>query len=739
MASLAANIPQSGDPEYLRYSHPISAIEPNRSGQYLGKGLGEAIDIGAKTGVEAVDSYVENKAYEQRKDAAESEQRAIDPVWNKFFGDENTQTAGQPLAFAENQNQDTTGAPIPSAVQQGIKTAGALNERWINGKISQTDYKSEIAKIAKQLNSDYPAFRGAISRGFERATGEGSADAMIKSKIQDLDRLMQGLKEQSNKADTYFYRGLEHAPPEAQAEAIRRRNLPADDPQHMGDQEAVATGIKFLSTKNNIDLERAGIELSNAKRTKNERDVSDGFDKVLGGIMDRNLHAVVVANGASTTQELLEKLQQYREHPDDPAALKVAVQFANAIQRINTEMVAQSRQLYGKGLDPEKAQQKIQAVMADLKSNQADLTDPTKALNAVTMQLQQYQALERNIQAHVANTESGRLGIYNQTLSKLFPQFQNEIFDATIKNTRDLGKMFGSDLNDFLKSGLSIRRNDPTTPAPDALEQFNSMKKAGANAASLTRLVDMSDKIVSANRGGDTEAAYRLAMAYFNPKNQGLIAKYTANAYDSQTNEVKPGRVDMFRKLGSDEMTKTIYELGKTYPDLKAYYTQFMENSFGMEVFPGLMQSFKSVSNAAGSHVAYDTETGHFHIRDANGTILTPDLTRSQPYGDKSRWDSHYTVQTLGKLNYAIDGMKAIAKAEGKDPNEYLLGLINRYAPGSLGLQTRGLPDAIMNSLNNQILIKEKEKQDEAARMKKAAEQSKTPFSERFEASGSTR
>src|SRR5215472_1458157 len=140
MATLAPNLPQSSDPEYLRYSKPITGVEGSKAGYYSSKGLGDAIQTGADIGEKVASHAIEQDAYEKGQKLEDEKKADIEPIWRALKGldtnnvpsseNENSQLSSfQPVEIDGSGSLIQGDKELPPEIKFGVKSAASMNER----------------------------------------------------------------------------------------------------------------------------------------------------------------------------------------------------------------------------------------------------------------------------------------------------------------------------------------------------------------------------------------------------------------------------------------------------------------------------------------------------------------------------------------------------------------------------------------------------------------------------------
>lgn len=695
MATFAPQIPERGDPEYLRYSKPIPQPEGDKSGYYLMKGLGDAVEEGVKGLDKTVGHYAENVAYEEGQKAEEAKKAELFPVWQSLTGGAANSGILPPKAMSFLGDTDAGGSLIqkntdlPPEIRYGTKMAQSLNEKFVNGKLSQTQYDMEVDALAKDLNSRFPAYHQNIAQGLSRATGRANANQTASDMINDINRITGQLNQEKNKIDSHVLPIIKDMDPQSAAEVnYRRFTLKPGQPGYMDDKEVLDRSYKAQAPDVAIQRSRAQFELYEANNKLTKEQAQQNLNESIASIADKHMHAIEATSGKSF-DESVAAAQRLRDNPNDQEGLAVVNSMRRIVEGMEADMrkstVPFSRKLGG---DVNKT---INEQMAYVKGLVNDMGDPQKAGNAVSAAKSWVDALTRDAQMGFAKSDIGRQAVMYDAMNKVSPAAAKLFEPEFMKVTKDAGPKIGKVFSDWAKQGIAIKPGDPTNKQQTVEQGIEEARKLGANPKTLQGYINFIGNIGNL----DNDQARNLAYAYFSPENLGLVSKWAREGFDPRSE----GQSTVLNKLGSKVVSDKIYSIGDN--KLTQYYKDFMENAFAHTVFPSMLSDTREMSVAAGDKLRYDTDTAHFNL---------------DPRGQGST--STFVRNTITRLNASIDTMKNIAKHESKDPNEYLIGLIRAGDPEAFSREIPGFPGQINQAIKNQILQKELEKKLKEQTMK---------------------
>lgn len=700
MASLAANVPQGSDPEYLRYSRPIGSIEGNKAGALIGKGVAEGIDIAAKTGEEFVSQTAKNEAYKAGQAQEEQWNQVIDPIYRQVVLGENTNSAttpSQPLQFAENQpslvkdNKD-----LPPQITDGAKQAAAINERFKNGKITQTDYDSSIDVIAKNLNSRFPAWTNEISQGLQKATGRDHAGQFISDKIRDINTVLQQLGQNRDKYMNHLLsNGDKFADPRVPRMLLQGLLDGTKSGPEVMQKVWEAQGIDVQNNR-----ARAAYEQHKEAKDLTAEKATDLATQIIQGETNRFQNEFEITSNGMTPAKMQAKFQDWINNPNDPEATQALGNYANAIpmwaERMRKQLMPMASALGG--IDKVNALV-TQATEGQRQILQSAIGDPSKAGSAMYASKIYADSVGRQQEGTLAKDALGRQLMAIKLMQEKAPALASQIYNNFIANEKELPTGIANLAKQFKLSAIS---QPPGTPgAVNLADAVDAIRQRGGPYAAKTAddYVNFLGNIKS--KDIDPAMAKNLAYAYYDPKNIGVVGQWTGDTMDSR-GQPRSGQVSVLQRMGDKDVLAKIKSLGD--PTLNGHVKNFMENAFTYSVFPTLMKDSEAMVKAAGDRLGYDDEHQRFYLTPKVGNSIS---------------SSPFVRNTVNKLNFALETMNNMADFVGaKDKNGYLIGLLTAGNPNLFSREVPGFPGEINKAIQNQALARAKEEEDKKAKQK---------------------
>lgn len=699
MATLAPNLPAQGDPEYLRYSKPISSVEGDKSGYYLGKGLGEALQEGASNADKLVGKIAEDTAYEEGQKKQAEMEKAVDPLYRQVVLGENTNsstTPGPPKDLTPPSliaNKD-----LPPEVTNGTKQAASLNERFKNGKITQTDYDSEIDKLAKDLNSRFPAWRNEIGRGLSRATGRDNANLSIADKIRDINNIYGQLGQEKNKVTNEILSSKWSDP------AVGQKLYDDFVNGRINASQAMFQVFRQRATDANTERALKMHEMNKAGREENKWNTESDAIKVANAVQEDWWQKYEVTAGFGSPRDLEKKLIDLANNPNDPQAQALAQQYALAVpmfrRDLRKRLIGMADSLGGIGA----VDQLVDHYAKPYEDMVSMLSDPTKVGSVLYGARHIAEATQRQMEGIISQSEFGRQMQGLKALNSLDSVSADLMRAQLMGNRKDFGEQLGKLSEQFKLKAMGVDPNDRRPPI--AAEAIQHAHDFNPNPKQMEDYIDFLTKIK--DKGFPDDVAKNIAYAYYRPENMGLVGLWSSKQMDPRSGKPISGQINVLQRMADKDVLDRIKSLGD--PKLNGYVKDFLEKTISLNVFPDLTKDTEQLVKAAEDRLGYDDEHQRFY------------MAPRKP-GDNLRSNS-FVQNTIHRLNYVAEVSNNLADFVGaKDKNGYLIGLLSANNPNLFSREVKGFPAEINKAIANQALIRKQEAEKKA----KAQEDMKTP------------
>lgn len=592
---------------------------------------------------------------------------------------------------------------VPKALDDLTPNLTALQGARANKKISKTDYDARLDALAKDFRRDFPGWRDYIDAKFQSITGENPANAVIRSRIQDINSWVAASKSEQDKI-----LGV----------AMREENLRIEGmPERI--QIAKATGnydslLKFIQ-ENTITKRRAELAEQGLNETK-----------------------FTLADKALQSTKLGEK----------QASQRVTNYMDTLLEASGISTDPAKAQATFEGMDPAQAQQTAQLIRSKVElmraQIRADLHAPIKGdsggnskafymgPDAVNKTIDESIKPALALADYLDNKQNGLAFHYAR---------MNQAWQDTAANqmlgTKKMGDMlregkvfeqhFGSQalaviIPKLMTDGISdeykkykvsaiskkwdavMANPDPVTGAPrtlkdDVLEarkqvmtdpELTAEEKpkimAKLNETFISQIRDIQDPTIPADiRKRYVERAY-------SEEGKGLIAQLERDGIGTGG---KKGKFSVYNDLYSDEQTAAIAKLGGKHWEM---YKDSAQSAWSNELLKPELRSLNSIiiqnpnveitwndkEHKFGANFGPATASGGMFGAPSDYKSVVPAA------GEVSRFTQERVGDTVRRLNSTLQKYATIAKSEGADApgiNNYVLRTLSQAVGNDPGAE----------------------------------------------------
>lgn len=210
MAGFAPYLEPTSPGSYLRLSNTITQPGPDSSTGMIWSTLGNAVEGAAKL----ADSYIKRDSDEQihaQMDKLQEEKnQSIATTYNAVTKGTVADAEGNPVSLTDlftKKPEERTPADIKN-IEQIARNLRAGRE---HGQYSDTYYRMQVDKFAKEMRSKYPGYRDYIDAKIKGEEGS-TANELATSMIADLNAAMAGTKKETDKVETQLLSHLNLSP-----------------------------------------------------------------------------------------------------------------------------------------------------------------------------------------------------------------------------------------------------------------------------------------------------------------------------------------------------------------------------------------------------------------------------------------------------------------------------------------------------------------------------------------------
>lgn len=743
MATFAPQIPESV-PEYLRYDRgPISEIPVNKSGEILGKGLGQTIEEGAKTADHLVGEYFEKKSLDAGDKIMDEEMAKYEPVYRQLNNIPEDK-AVDPAALKSSLMDTISGAELPPEVKNGIKMAenaqGISNKA--NNTFDATYAKMRVRSTLKDLRSLAPGYRKPIDQGMERATGMAGANEAYNSILTNINSYITKAQEEKNKEMTQVFHYVS-------AGLIDKEDLNGYLSGKLPFHELMGKVLEGTRAKTHDEDDKRKLENAKISAEEKTRVATESMDRKMYDTVNNIYGKVALRSGDGTMDNLIQKL-------NDMASGKIKVtdqtQITPLLQALKQGINDATQQLqsvsqagysgatatgatfsgkYSDFIDPKKLQERI----GDHIKRLTEISNAFEQGNySLASQLAQHvKDVQQNASYVLHTSDAGKLGALISEANKMDPLFGKGVYD-NLKTNYNLDSKY----KPFIEDYISRFTTQPAKAKGEVSTFYDAVKDLKARGAKDPQIYDaLLSSIEKIPNAVNDEVVRNMALSFFDPSNIPVISRFAKDSLDIGLDgnvSVKPGQVDIFRRMLSPDVLKRIYALND--PDLNNKVKTFAENAFGFGILRDTLKDFQQVQIERGSRITWNDETHQFGLdtsEEKNAPLMPSDIARMRrnptrftiEHLSANTTDNPRVRMMLGNINRAINSIAPIAEHSGQTPTQYMFDLLKANGIDFTDKPPKGLPEAMMKSLGAERAHRELEQKMKEMQRKESVERSK--------------
>lgn len=716
MAVFNPQIQPTQDPNYFRYSEPISDIKAiDKSSAMMTEAIGSGIEGTAKLADDTAKQFIGEEVHKK-----------VDALRTDFTNDLQTvldtqrgvtpQKTGGPLkvmAF-DDDGTGTTEQSVPSGIDSGLQKVDGLQSALTNGKINDTYYTQRLSAVAVDLRTRYPGYRDYIDQRIAQATGSDPANATVQNLMQDLNRHASNKKGEEDKI-LDMARAAMHTGLQGSKEQYARLQM---DPMGYKD--------KFLdwytsATENKYAIEGDNARRANRKGNREEiaADDESKFTDLVGKTIQTNFHSAVTIPGTDTPQGILEFVGKVAAQPDQYKGAQLETLATQIMAQRNT-LAAQLHSASNQSRDgiPSYTSTIGAAKRDEIIKSQLSVYDQVyDALKNKDAGLAYY---HMNHARAVLDDKKDNLltGPMGQDLAtfKTFndlagPTWTSLVVDSGLRVNIDK-KMRGV----FEQNSMEARAQPDfdKTGKPVTLEQHmqqaTQWEKDGKITAQMkgryiNNLVNIVDDIKDPK--APEQAKINVVRYLFSPEGRGILAGIKTDYVDPDTGKPVPGKYAVFSRLTSEDVVQSVSKLAKSHPEIGQMYKNYLENEAGSQLFYKELQNLNRFTGHDDLHFKYDSGTNgipRIELIDKDGKPVQSIERTSVPgqwNRNKPAEDAEYLTQINKVVNRINGGLASLGRVEnglGGDANEYMLNFLQR-AQVDLGKNWEGLPQKLIDAI----------------------------------------
>jgi hypothetical protein len=692
MASFSQNVPDVQSPLFLNLPKATAEPKPNQSGELLFNTIGSAI----KGAVGLADTFVKRSADEDvhsqmdqlQEEKNQSLSSSINAVSRGTIADEQ----GNPLKI-----QDLFSKPEADRTPNDIKNidqiARNLRAGREHGAYSDTYYRMQVDKLAKDMRSRYPGYRDYIDEKIKSEEGS-SANELASSMIKDLNAALTANKDGHDKIETLINSNLEY--PEVYGIGTRYFHglASADDVRKVvSENKAKDAAIKNRETQMTLDT----------KTREQEREQMDGIASQAISQKSQEAWALIAYSHGEwgTPQKAMDDLIKRStngEPVSDVESKQMIPLFTAAEDHYNKttnkwldtvtnpndppEQQRTRRTILGSKRSAEILQNGVQQLQ-DFRKNFFNGEWGMAALNK-QMSDSQLNDLERGL---LAENPSLQLAGAVQKIGgpQVVKDFLNYMLGTPDGLTKDMKKW---SLDKTLKM---------VNGSPNRLQSLTSTVNEAASrnigGAAIQYQLGAAHRLLTDPRTSP-EVRYNIIQYAFGPGNDELYANIPDSS-TSWTGAKIPGRTEIFKQLTDPEIIKTVKDIGNNNParmdtwgEYKNSVTSWARNYLiadQAKLLSDLQQNDKLQSNFV--DILFNEHAHRFEVypKTLQQVLDKPGYKPINVNRQDIDGASYAAKGAVDKINEVIKSFVSIAEADKIDPNMYVMEQLKsmKYDPST--------------------------------------------------------
>lgn len=703
------------DPNYLFWSRPVQTPESPKANEYALSTAGEAFKGGVNL-AQFLQRQAEDDAIHQGVD------RVRDPFTSDLATADSAIRSGKLSTSVTPPNPYDANAQVPMpGVGAGLSNSGALDilptgttPRELppelqalpakletldggkaNGRLSETDYYGRLVALAKDLRTRYPNDRDYIDEKMKAVSGVDSANAYVRGMVQDINSFVTAQGENRKQLVSKL---LAEAWIPGSDMAIRRVQS-----GEWGAAEVAKFMNPSLAAFKQLELRKALREDKKGVDDSDRLDAEHEIDRRVSVIATQDFKNLSLFGNISPEQAVqmtMEVASGKRQLSDQEAqTLMTYLESRQAAAKLSIRSAlldGGDRSLWNLAT-PAGAQKRVEdqlqatygTVIGLLKDKQYGLA--FRQLNAVSaMEAGDRYGLFTNPDAALASTAR-----MSSLISKMPDKMQQEYFRTlTSTITEPRMRAWVQSMQDQI---ITQTQTDPTRPGKPVTvsQQIDEAQKKGIKLPGVySSFVNMVEMLPSPHTPDNEKR--KLAKAFFDPSNLGLITKFEKEGTDPVTGKpVQGGQYSVFARLTSPDITQTMYKLGGQ--DWQNY-SDWVKQSFGRELLGPELKDLRTIQEDPGITLAWDSDNHRFIL---GGPKPRPEGSSPFEYQGVAAGRTPQRIkleQTINRINNGLAHVSEVAKSEGSDVNSYLLNWINEM--GSVDLEhLSGIPEKMLKAI----------------------------------------
>lgn len=672
MVDFVPNVPQSGEPNWLGWSKPISQPEPDKSKGMLFKTIGHALEGAAEVG----GSVVKGLASSGAEDIL------------------NTQIESTEADTTLLKTQDPNNQSLPQDVAKAKTIAENLGSSKANGAITQTYYLGKLLQYQKDMRSQFPMYKNQIDEGIRQATGVAhTANEYYTHLLQDLNSYLTAKDERGKQALNEAFQGDTFGAPGVKQAVQAYRDNPTKD-----NVVALENTVANIRARDYQRKQAVGDLALNKDVLADANEQSKLVaDNIANKTVNDRLGVLFDEAGIRTPADIMDALDPTKHSPQEMQALyekfgtlaprlraEISKKFNEPQEITIPETGRKIRTTLSAILGPE-APGVIDRAMAGVNDVGTWIKDGNwgAAKHYANMDAAVNQAISNDLD----RTDMG----FGTRLAKILkdrgaPEWLNKLTETQLQNGL-AGKVGGIINTMMLKSyipGDVLGREAPGAKKTSFQQDVDTVVRTlGKNQPALKSMISDTASLDDPKMPIEQKAAK--VLYYFGPQNTKVLSAW------------KPeDQAGAFSIMTSEPVVKAAREADRQYPGLwnefKSTASTLADNAIHNQI-PTLNQ----FQVREGWKVNYVSNPG---VDGFHGWVVEPPRTVSPVANVAAR---NIANQTVNRINTVVRRLVDIAKSEGRDPDAYVFQTLKNIGyenpqPGKEDTLPAAMADALRNT-----------------------------------------
>jgi hypothetical protein len=654
VATFNPNVPDQPVPNFEQLARPsYYTPKSDESGAILGKGVGEALNLGAH----ALDAAFKQGISSDLHDQVDTQRDAFSSALGTV---REAQKSGASLSLLDQKDADPT--LVPPTIDSGIKGAQTVQAAFSGKKISETYYYQQLDSITQGMRSRFPGYRDYIDEKMKEITGVNPANAYMRSLITDIQNSNAGKDAIRNKVISDGLELVKTGAPIA-PELNNFINGDITQEQFINKMNAV-NADKFAYTRAKTRAEtQVAIEGASAKDS--EFRFKPVLNQYVDGLATQSVDTIFSGGGVHSMNDILNVAQRQAEG-------KVSID-PQQWSMWDEQMQAARTRLFNQGMAEANKHEAGELSMADR------VGGPEAAATIVNARLDQTFG---PVHKMITDKDFGS-GVFlanqmkNMKESDQWQTFNDPVLGQTARKLDSLksilpGPAFQTlETNELLKPSTlnymtkTFKLNVFAQPAninPDGTPFTHSQGVAAIIKQPGTTAEDHKDFLKTINYINDPKTSdqvkLNIAKAAFDPSDVNLLEKVGASPQQ---------KLALFTQFTTPQTAHEMWRLGQSDPTVWQNYKNWTEESFATQVFSKELTGLQDIQKMPWLKLGWDSDHNMF-------------VTKSSPSAASGAYSGEYDLirarQALSRINAAITSISAISNQDGSDTSAFILNIL---------------------------------------------------------------